>query len=547
MMILSTAPNNKRVGGGGSTVADGILFKYKLAKGLTIASMILIIIMAIHTLVSPMPRWFHNNLSDDNYLNDGRCELPSELFIVSSEDGTYTPPNPDATLLEAIHHATYNDIDSYCRNIYSPTKGFSDATIYNTHGECGNWQQRYQQLHQERLEQFELIKQGKIDAVKEPPQFVSYLCREVPVKGNRGCGGLADRMNGMISTFFYALLTDRAYLAHWADANPIPLEVLFERPNIDWSYDPKEMKELFNQPDKGLTHQDVDTLNQKYPVLGQTLFPNGPTQDFHELWNGTFVEIRSNRGYIVRTFKESSLYPDILSTMGLHKENTFGCLTDFLFRPTIGSRRFINAYRGLFQMDSILSIGMQIRTDDNAMANPQWDSNSLEQWDYFLTCANQLASVKRQPHHKRVVYFLITDSVRLRDEFASINSNSTLAEMYLGQYHNETSTVITGLPIQHIEPDQVEKYIHVEHHVEVTIERMTPGVNSAVIENWLLANTDYRIISPQGYGKLAAFHSNSDNSTISLPRYTRKQDTPDCTSPDAMVTYDWLATQWSLG
>lgn len=119
--------------------------------------------------------------------------------------------------------------------------------------------------------------------------------------------------------------------------------------------------------------------------------------------------------------------------------------------------------------------------------------------------------------------------------------------MYLGQYHNETSTVITGLPIQHIEPDQVEKYIHVEHHVDVTIERMTPGVNSAVIENWLLANTNYRIISPQGYGKLAAFHSNSDNSTISLPRYTRKQDAPDCTSPDAMVTYDWLATQWSLG
>lgn len=46
--------------------------------------------------------------------------------------------------------------------------------------------------------------------------------------------------------------------------------------------------------------------------------------------------------------------------MGLNKENTFGCLTDFLFRPTIGSRRFINAYRGLFQMDSILSIGMQV-------------------------------------------------------------------------------------------------------------------------------------------------------------------------------------------
>lgn len=256
--------------------------------------------------IVPVPRWFHNNLSDDGSFHDGRCELPSELFIVSSEDGSYTPPSPDPTLLEAIRHASFNDIDSYCRNVYNPTKGFSDATPYNTRGECGNWQQRYQQLHRQRVEQLELIRQGKVDDVKTPPEFVSYLCREVPVKGNRGCGGLADRMNGkfrilvfvscgvltcillgMISTFFYALLTDRAYLAHWADANPIPLEVLFERPNIDWSYDPKEMKQLFDQPDKGLTHKDVDTLNQKYPVLGRTLFPNGPTQDFRDLWNGT--------------------------------------------------------------------------------------------------------------------------------------------------------------------------------------------------------------------------------------------------------------------
>ena len=116
--------------------------------------------------------------------------------MVSSEDGSYTPPNPDPTLLEAVRHATYNDIDNYCRNVYDPKKGFNSETLYNTNGECGNWQQQYQQLHQQRLEQVELIKQGNIDAVKERPEFVSYLCREVPVKGNRGCGGLADRMNG---------------------------------------------------------------------------------------------------------------------------------------------------------------------------------------------------------------------------------------------------------------------------------------------------------------------------------------------------------------
>ena len=91
----------------------------------------------------------------------------------------------------------------------------------------------------------------------------------------------------MISTFFYGLLTGRAYLAHWADANPIPLETLFEKPNVDWSYKPQEMKELFTNEEQGFTYQQVDTLNQKYLVLGKTLFPDGPMQNFDNLWNGT--------------------------------------------------------------------------------------------------------------------------------------------------------------------------------------------------------------------------------------------------------------------
>ena len=72
------------------------------------------------------------------------------------------------------------------------------------------------------------------------------------------------------------------------------------------------------------------------------------------------MEVRSNRGYIIRTFKESAIYPRILASMGLTKQNAFGCLTDYLFRPTVGSRRFINAFRHLFEMQSVLSIGMQV-------------------------------------------------------------------------------------------------------------------------------------------------------------------------------------------
>ncbi|CAJ0878597.1 282_t:CDS:1, partial [Entrophospora sp. SA101] len=39
----------------------------------------------------------------------------------------------------------------------------------------------------------------------------------------------------MASTFLFALLTDRAFLADWQV--PLPLDAIFTAPNIDWSYD----------------------------------------------------------------------------------------------------------------------------------------------------------------------------------------------------------------------------------------------------------------------------------------------------------------------
>ena len=118
------------------------------------------------------------------------------MYINPTEDGTYTPPSPDMSLLNAIHQASPEDIDSYCRNVYDREHGFNAATPYNENGKCGKWQDEYTALHQRRLEQLELIRNGKADELEETPLFISYLCKEVPVNGNRGCGGTADRMSG---------------------------------------------------------------------------------------------------------------------------------------------------------------------------------------------------------------------------------------------------------------------------------------------------------------------------------------------------------------
>lgn len=239
--------------------------------------------------------------------------------------------------------------------------------------------------------------------------------------------------------------------------------------------------------------------------------------------------------------------------MGLTKENTFRCLTNFLFRPTIGSRRFLNAYKNLFAMESVLSIGIQIRTDDNALANPQFDVNNLEKWGHFVKCASELAAFKKEEHHKHIVFFLVTDSAHLRDEFISMNTNKALAAQYIDEEILDISSmIITGLPIEHIEPDQIAKYIDVKEHKAVNLERMRPGVNSAYMENWLLGETQYRVISIQGYGKMASFYSGDDKTSISMPKPSKIGDRlvpPEisCSTDESFTTFDWLSTQWSLG
>ncbi|CAO3588906.1 unnamed protein product [Absidia cylindrospora] len=562
----------QRATGGTTQELNGLLFKYKLAKALTLLSLVAVITMTLASVVFPdnLQHFFGDNKSSDVEKESApttsqqqeeqsgvktatECRLPSSLHIPSSGKGQYTPPAPHDSVLKAVKLAHQDDIDAYCQH-WDPVQGFDPVIPYNTHGECGNWQDKYTELHQQRLEQLERLKAGDIESFThdDPPLYVSYLCKEVPANSNRGCGGLADRMSGMISTFFYALLTNRAYLAHWANENPIPLEILFEQPNVNWTYQPNQMKTLFtSQPENELmSFQQVDTLNQNYDGLGSIMFRDGPSQDFAELWNASYVEVRSNRAYIIRTFDHSTHYPAILAKLGLTKENAFGCIADYLFRPTIGARKYINAYRELFALRSVLSIGIQIRTNDQALANPQNDDNTLEKWFYYFKCANEFALAKKTPHHQRIVYFLVTDSHKLRDEFEQMNEDASLRAKYLGVENMEmTSTVVTNLPLEHIEPDQVAKYIDVEIPLEVSRERMTPGVNSAMMENWLLGYTDLRVISPQGYGKMAAFHSRSDHTTISLPRLPSKAKSLNCADPKVTGYYDlsWLSHQWSLG
>ena len=81
---------------------------------------------------------------------------------------------------------------------------------------CGSWLTDYTKMHSLAAKK---LKAGK------PVQLLVYSCQS-------GCGGLGDRLSGMLSAFFVAVSTQRVFVID--HANPFPLRDTLLPNSIDW-------------------------------------------------------------------------------------------------------------------------------------------------------------------------------------------------------------------------------------------------------------------------------------------------------------------------
>src|SRR5438270_7398365 len=92
----------------------------------------------------------------------------------------------------------------------------------------------------------------------------------------------------MVSTFFFALLTNRAYFAYWSPNNPFPLQRLFEQPYIDWRYDPLTADAVFKNKSLHTTHRRFSTQAIKTTdATDEILFKDGPETNWTMMLNET--------------------------------------------------------------------------------------------------------------------------------------------------------------------------------------------------------------------------------------------------------------------
>ncbi|CAJ0893276.1 1148_t:CDS:2, partial [Entrophospora sp. SA101] len=379
-------------------------------------------------------------------VNENIYNITDSKIIVDYSNYTYIAAKPHFTHIDVIQSLSTEDLDEF-----SALKIAQQNTDDSLDHSCGSWQKTYIKLHEDILNGV------------ESQRYVSYVC-----DSKVNCGGLTERILGMTSTFLFALLTDRAFLADWQV--PFPLDTIFNSPNIDWSYDSLDPDDsIKNLQTSELNIIDYDPENLDYHFLSTNWTTRYPD---------SFIKLYTNQGLIIQKTFNSKYYSTKLKEIGLRPHTAFSCVLDYLFRPVAPALSFITEYSALFALPSIFSVGIHIRT-----GNTFEQDHLLQDYSHFFRCAEQLRETYAAPDQKGI-YYLVTDSNKLRESYTKLEN-----------------VIISGLPIN----TGHSNYDHPD------------DVNNAIIENWILGKTDFRVISQGGIGKLAAFHSKQLHSTVLLP------------------------------
>ena len=349
--------------------------------------------------------------------------------------------------------------------------------------DCGNWQAGYTELHRSVL------------AGTGPQRFVVA----VP-----NTSGFSDRLVGYISVFLFGLLSRRAVQIVRLNENDLFLEDSFASPNIAWSRKnmPQEVSDFFNwrapfddnswvvahnYSEGGHNHfmarlleHATDTHSLPHAVLNSNNSAFG--SEFDTIW------LNVNRGRSVRVFQDPFHRRD-LYRMGLRPETAFRCIFNYLFRPRAELVELFRHHEAT--MDDRLTIGIQIRTGDEAFSNEAVSEleasrdglRLLQKYKFFFDCAQEIEDNQRVVNLP-VRWFLMSDSSRLIKEAVKVYGS----KIYVG----------TEVRTQHS-----------AHHQNLGL------LHTFLAEHRHLSMTDFKIISHNsGVGRTAAFLSESVSSTV---------------------------------
>ncbi len=246
---------------------------------------------------------------------------------------------------------------------------------------CGDWQSEYSRLH------------ASIVSGQAPARYVVSVAVEA---------GFADNVVGIITEFFYALLTNRAFQI--TSHHPLPdFSAAFDSPNINWTrhvIDPESVVMPVRHTHKGERKHGPEVDPKKYAGVYMVnnndineVFSTHNLRSWPEGGDAENVFLCSNRGRVVKLF-ENPHHSQELYSMGLRPDTIFACGYKYLFEPNETVKKLFRPYMADIQSStSALKIGVNIRAGDGVF---QGSVVSESFGDAYIDCALQIEASRKK-------------------------------------------------------------------------------------------------------------------------------------------------------
>eukprot|EP00276_Gloeochaete_wittrockiana_P006052 CAMPEP_0184650320 /NCGR_PEP_ID=MMETSP0308-20130426/7843_1 /TAXON_ID=38269 /ORGANISM="Gloeochaete witrockiana, Strain SAG 46.84" /LENGTH=361 /DNA_ID=CAMNT_0027083755 /DNA_START=222 /DNA_END=1307 /DNA_ORIENTATION=- len=352
-------------------------------------------------------------------------------------------------------------------------------------GRCGDWAEKYQLLHH------------KIRSGQAAPRYVVYHCGGL----KKHCGGLADRMIGMVSTFLFGILTDRAVIIRWD--YPAPPESVLAHPLVDWRYN-------ITDPIQNATNALlIDWLDQELGYFRDLFLKDA---DLNAKYPQDTIYFHTSRGMVWHAVSES-VHSARLRQMGFLPDTAFGCIINHFLHPHKDLVPTIEEFGRKLRGPGVFSVGLQIRSWDEALRTEQeMNFTRVSQYQGYFECAERLSNLFAGKN-QTVYWYLATDDKHVKSFFGKkyahllqLDDNWTIA------------------------------------HVDYNWRDPVAGLRSAVVDHFVLSMCDKVVMThTSGFGKLAYFRSMRTHSCYQPGRRG------DCSTETDNLSIRELSYEWQYG
>jgi hypothetical protein len=238
-------------------------------------------------------------------------------------------------------------------------------------------------------------------------------------------GGIADRLAGLITQFWHAVLTRRAFST--ATYGTLPgWEAVCSSPFVNWTVPATTVPSgVFEFAYKSIPGHSADNLTlppemtaSKYQILhaiNEVEFYSGSNLSSLMEPDPEYILGACNRG---RTYHlaHNPYYKQQLGDFGVNPINMFMCGFFALCSPVDPIVDYYKTFWDVLSAPGTLRIGVQVRTGDHVFGDGESDSipeEALAQGDSWFQCAQAIEDKFATPGQP-VLWFLNSDSKQLR-------------------------------------------------------------------------------------------------------------------------------------